>query len=1098
MKFKNYIEVQSGIKDSADSPGTLDQVLTSTATGVAWVDPSTISAEAATLVAIECKNTSGATITKGTPVYQTGTVGATDVIEIAPADALISAGKQPAIGLLQTTLSNNGFGKVVITGEFLNFTTDPIDGVTPVTGQKVFLKSGGGLTLTKPTGAGNGIQNLGLIGKVSGGNAGSITVSSIMRTNDVPNLPTGKIWVGDGNTIVSDTVFLDEPNGRMGIGTISPTGKLDVREANVTISTSNSMSDGIRGLKIEGTNAGFELAGSGNDWWVSALGSGLSIYDTTVDSYRFKILNNGNVGIGTTSPSKKLHVVGDAKISPGGTGQTLLLGRSNGQPSIKADTDNGGHMIIDSTSNFMSLNHYVSQNVILAAGGGSVGIGTTSPITKLTVETSNESLQDVLAVHNGITGTSALGKGAAIRIGSGNNGNYSTKIATIYEGNNPGYLQPALAFFTMHNTYLKDSEVERMRIASSGNVGIGTTSPGVKLDVIGEIRGIGSIRVDGDVTGNPYFGLYQNGSEKAYIQYVDSGDNLTLQSDGIFTFRTASTERVRITSGGNVGIGTTSPGHKLQVNGGVYATNYLSVSGVNTNFNLYNNGTTYLNGDTTVDSTFLVTNGNVGIGTTSPSKKLHVVGDAKISPGGTGQTLLLGRSNGQPSIKADTDNGGHMIIDSTSNFMSLNHYVSQNVILAAGGGSVGIGTTSPITKLTVETSNESLQDVLAVHNGITGTSALGKGAAIRIGSGNNGNYSTKIATIYEGNNPGYLQPALAFFTMHNTYLKDSEVERMRIASSGNVGIGTTAPSQAKLVVNGDIAIPRSNSLVFLENISGTFRAKISSQDSNPYNGLEFFTGNDASTAKMVIEDAGNVGIGATNPLRKLHVVGNFAVNAGTGEYYGVNITGGEGANPNILIGDWHNSSANIGWDSAGNYLRIDAQHSTSGAPIVFSGNDSAIEYMRITSAGDVGIGSTAPQARLDVQPTASNRKVTRIANDVMSTYFYNTQADAILAWTCGSYYQAEVVITANQTNGGTTNNLYIRGIWSNNHTSHHWDELEHIGGLQGSTITMSVGQNGATTNSGRLELDFNYISQSFAALNIRVTDFYGAHSYTIS
>ena len=104
----------------------------------------------------------------------------------------------------------------------------------------------------------------------------------------------------------------------------------------------------------------------------------------------------------------------------------------------------------------------------------------------------------------------------------------------------------------------------------------------------------------------------------------------------------------------------------------------------------------------------------------------------------------------------------------------------------------------------------------------------------------------------------------------------------------------------------------------------------------------------------------------------------------------------------------------------------------------------------------------------------------------------------MLAWTCGSYHHAEVVITASQTNGGTYNNLYIRGIWSNNHTSHHWDELEHVGGLTGSTITMSVGQNGSTTNSGRLELDFNYISASFATLNVRVTDFYGTHSYTIT
>jgi hypothetical protein len=156
------------------------------------------------------------------------------------------------------------------------------------------------------------------------------------------------------------------------------------------------------------------------------------------------------------------------------------------------------------------------------------------------------------------------------------------------------------------------------------------------------------------------------------------------------------------------------------------------------------------------------------------------------------------------------------------------------------------------------------------------------------------------------------------------------------------------------------------------------------------------------------------------------------------------------------------------------------------------------DRITILAGGNVGINSTSPPSLLDVQPTASNRKVTRIANDVMSTYFYNTQADAVLAWTCGSYYQAEVVITANQTNGGTNANLYIRGIWSNNHTSHHWDELEHIGSLPGSTVTMSVGQNGSTTNSGRLELDFDYITGSFAQLNVRVTDFYGTHSYTIT
>tara|TARA_R110002167_G_scaffold345388_1_gene555209 strand:+ start:3096 stop:6455 length:3360 start_codon:yes stop_codon:yes gene_type:complete len=236
MKFKSNIETQAGIEDSAASAGTAGQLLSSLgnvagADGVEWVDQSTIIAAAATLVEIECKNTSGSTITKGTPVYQTGNVGATAVIEIAEADALISANQGPAIGLLQDTLINNAVGFVVIIGELLNLQTSPIDGLVPTVGDKIFVKSGGGLTTVKPTTSLNNIQAVGLVGKVSAGNAGSVTVSSTMRANDVPNLPEGRIWIGDGNTIVSDTVYVDEPNNRVGVNKIDPDYDLDVNGA---------------------------------------------------------------------------------------------------------------------------------------------------------------------------------------------------------------------------------------------------------------------------------------------------------------------------------------------------------------------------------------------------------------------------------------------------------------------------------------------------------------------------------------------------------------------------------------------------------------------------------------------------------------------------------------------------------------------------------------------------------------------------------------------------------------------------------------------------------------------------------------------------
>lgn len=524
MKFKNYIEVQSGIKDSANSSGTPDQVLTSTATGVAWVDPSTISAEAATLVVIECKNTSGATITKGTPVYQTGTVGATDVIEIAVADAS-DEDKMAAIGLLQTTLNNNGFGKVVITGELLNITTSPIDGVTPIAGDTIYVKPGGGLTLTKPTGV-NFIQNVGLVGKVSGGNAGSITVSSIMRTNDVPNLTTGKIWVGTAtNTAESATVYLDEPNGRMGIGTTSPGQKLEV-----------SFAASVYGARFTRNDAaGSSLIEFANNTGVKSIVG----YDAGVDGYRIgtstannlTVKQSGNVGIGTASPSQKLDVDGSVNIDG-----TLFVNTNNNHIRL-IDTDNTGNFSVGVNTNFqirditanttpLTIRAGTPSDTILTTASGRVGIGLSSPSTTLHV-------------------------GGFTRINGGLQMN--TANATIYQ-----ILDSALRFGT-NNT-------ERMRIDSTGNVGIGTTSPAHKLTVNAAndttAVGIDFPSAHFDFSANSTSGY--NASFHMDNVGMDIGHDSAARSLNLIT---GNLDRVTILGNGNVGIGTTNPVYKLDVVG---------------------------------------------------------------------------------------------------------------------------------------------------------------------------------------------------------------------------------------------------------------------------------------------------------------------------------------------------------------------------------------------------------------------------------------------------------------------------------------------------------------------------------------------------
>jgi hypothetical protein len=195
---------------------------------------------------------------------------------------------------------------------------------------------------------------------------------------------------------------------------------------------------------------------------------------------------------------------------------------------------------------------------------------------------------------------------------------------------------------------------------------------------------------------------------------------------------------------------------------------------------------------------------------------------------------------------------------------------------------------------------------------------------------------------------------------------------------------------------------------------------------------------------MRISTGGNVGIGATDPLRKLHVVGDFAVNTGTDEYYGVLINGGESADPKITIGDWHNSSATIHWDSSSNYLRIDSQHSTANAPIAFTGNDGATEYMRIASTGNVGIGTTSPEANLHILKNSANGVAYErliIDGDTQSTTASGS-SQAITFKGSGNVYAGAVGGYGNGTNGGV-------GIWGASINSGVPDLYVYSGGLVG-------------------------------------------------
>lgn len=402
-RFLNNIK----INDSYTLPpadGTANQIIQTNGAGeLSFIDPSAISVGESEQVHIACKNTSGVAISKGDPVYITGTVGTSFIIQIAKADASDSA-KMPAVGLAETDLGLNAEGFVIVSGVLKNLTTDPLstsDG-TPSSNDTVYVKAGGGLTRTKPTGSGNLIQNVGKVGRVNSANAGSLAVSTIMRTNDVPNLTTGKIWVGSSTyTTESTVVHLDETNGRMGIGTTSPGYKLDVNggaQFNTNtgatpfyITRLGSATEALS-IKVTDQHVRFE---SIQDEAADSYGGFDFRMDGGVTEPNFVIRKNtddpilhvdgaGKVGIGTTSPSEKLDVVGGPLKVSDTYATVKIIGTGGLSRVFLGDTadEDVGYLEYNHISNYFRIGVNAAE-IMRIDSSGRVGIGTTSPSYKL-------------------------------------------------------------------------------------------------------------------------------------------------------------------------------------------------------------------------------------------------------------------------------------------------------------------------------------------------------------------------------------------------------------------------------------------------------------------------------------------------------------------------------------------------------------------------------------------------------------------------------------------------------------------------------------------------------------------------------------------
>jgi len=144
---------------------------------------------------ITVKNQSGVTLPAGTAVKATGVQGENITIVSASAD---NPSLMPAIGVLNEQLTNNSTGECYIAGRLENINTSNL-----VAGAAVYVDINGGLTATKPSGS-SLIQNIGIAAKINA-SEGELVIQGSGRSNDVPNIPQGQIWVGNVNGVATPT-----------------------------------------------------------------------------------------------------------------------------------------------------------------------------------------------------------------------------------------------------------------------------------------------------------------------------------------------------------------------------------------------------------------------------------------------------------------------------------------------------------------------------------------------------------------------------------------------------------------------------------------------------------------------------------------------------------------------------------------------------------------------------------------------------------------------------------------------------------------------------------------------------------------------------
>jgi len=778
--------------------------------------------------------------------------------------------------------------------------------------------------------------------------------------------------------------------------------------------------------------------------WVSAGTPGSGVYlplaGGTMDASA-----NINMNSGTLSSVDYIDF-GIGQLN--GVSTSNLILKSLGDITYNVDSNNNGnssHIFQESGSELMRIRY-----------DGNVGIGTTSPLHKLHVNGASDGNSIYTAMlQNAGTAPNTASKLLFVQGGSTIRGAVIGGLQEATAGS------PTSMVFETSAAYA--TPTERMRINSSGNVGIGTTSPSRNLHVHAD-SGNAYLQLTQATTGTTSNDGFQISMGAAQVNFIN-------RENGNMVFETNNTEKMRITNAGNVGIGTTSPLGKLQVNEytvasqgnqgvhgevSVFADNgdeslFLGLKdsaypnrgwainpvayGINSSLQIKEHGSTAVR--MTIQS-----GGNVGIGTTSPSRQLDVEGVIRFSSN-SNQAV-----NGYGEIYTSYSYGkGQIFIAPEAVTSPTNFHPNGGVTIGpantsppANGlivsGNVGIGTTTPTTPLHIDLGTLDVKAQLNAIGGFDGMLVEGTNASYNLIGGNGDKYS--LGALNDGS-----------FRIYN---EGGAGYSLTLNNSGKLGLGTTDPQEKLDIAGGNIRLDDGFSIRWATTDANIGRVRISGNEASDF--IQFVTDN---SEKMRLTNTG-LSIGTTTPLDKLHVAnGNIRVQ-GLSNVSEIKLqtNGNESYNPFGIIRalrDTNTGAADFG-SSELNFL---TNVSSATTPTV---------RMVIDSDGDVGIGTDDPGYKLDVNGSA---KVTALGiNAAPDAYLSSLNARLAIGGNI-------VINTASpllylRANGGTTisdiryqNSLRLTNGSGSTHLTISSGGKVGIGTTSNTTIPLHVNTTGSAT-----------------------------------